>query len=251
MCRHLAYLGAPRSVSHALTDGTHSLFEQSWAPTDMRCDAVMNADGWGVAWWPQASSAHAAAGPDAYRDEHPIWSDPAVRHTLTHVRATAIVAAVRSATVGMPISAQACAPFTDDGWAFSHNGVIAGWPQTLARLAPDVPVTEWMRTSAPTDSATLWTYVRHELAAGADPATLLSRVVTELCAQAPGSRLNLLLSDGDSVLATTCGHSLSVRHDADGVLIASEPTDGDPRWQPIDDHHLVVATSARVEITAL
>ena len=48
MCRHLGYLGPAVGVGDVLTRGSHSLVVQSWAPTDMRCSAVANADGFGV-----------------------------------------------------------------------------------------------------------------------------------------------------------------------------------------------------------
>jgi glutamine amidotransferase len=37
----------------------------------------------------------------------------------------------------------------------------------------------------------------------------------------------------------------------DGVLVASEPTDDDPRWADVPDHHLVDVTGNRVTITEL
>ena len=41
-----------------------------------------------------------------------------------HCAVSCVVAAVRSATVGMPIEASATAPFTDGQWLLSHNGVV-------------------------------------------------------------------------------------------------------------------------------
>jgi glutamine amidotransferase len=41
----------------------------------------------------------------------PIWIDPAVTEVLGQVHATAVVAAGRSATVGMPVARTAWAPF--------------------------------------------------------------------------------------------------------------------------------------------
>ena len=40
------------------------------------------------------------------------------------LRSGCVVAAVRSASVGMPIEASASAPFTDGRWLLSHNGLV-------------------------------------------------------------------------------------------------------------------------------
>ena len=75
--------------------------------------------------------------------------------------------------------------------------------------------------------------------------------MAEVLAAAPGSRLNLLLTDGTTIVATTCGHSLSVRRSPAGTLVASEPLDGDPGWSAVPDRHLVVATRTTVNLGEL
>ena len=244
MCRHLGYLGAVTSVGDILTRGEHSLVVQSWAPSDMRCDAVANADGFGAAWWDDSAraSVHVSA--------MPAWGDPAIGGALTSVRSGAVLAAVRSATSGMPVTPTASAPFVDGPWAFSHNGVVRGWPESLAPLAQDVPVADLLRQPSATDSAGLWSVIRHRLRDD-DPAPVLRSVVADLDRTGPSSRLNFLLGDGQSLWATTVHHSLSVFAADDVVLVASEPLDADPRWQPVADRSLVVASRDGVTVTDL
>jgi glutamine amidotransferase len=67
----------------------------------------------------------------------------------------------------------------------------------------------------------------------------------------PGSRLNLLLTDGAAVWATTWTHALSVRVGAGAVVVASEPCDGSGGWVAVPDRHLVVATPQRCDIHPL
>ena len=50
MCRHLGYLGPPRSVRELLHDGENSLMRQSWAPREMRGGGTINADGFGAVY---------------------------------------------------------------------------------------------------------------------------------------------------------------------------------------------------------
>jgi len=165
--------------------------------------------------------------------------------------AGAVLAAVRSATVGMPVTATAAAPFAEGRWLFSHNGVVRGWPDSVAALAARLPATDLLTLDAPTDAALLWALVRDRLRAGLGLDKALSDTVSEVHAAAPGSRLNLLLTDGTAIAATTLGHALSIRHDGRCVLLSSEPLDDDPAWTPVPDGRLVVATASNVDMSLL
>jgi gamma-glutamyl hercynylcysteine S-oxide hydrolase len=259
MCRHLAYLGPPLPLSRLLFDPPHSLCHQSWAPRDMRGGGTINADGFGVGWWPASAGirddrALSPAGgvPVRYRRATPMWSDTTLPGLAASVAVGAAVAAVRSATVGMPVTETAAAPFGDGPWLFSHNGVVTGWPGSMAKLAATLPVTDLLTLAAPTDAALLWALVRERLRAGAGPAEAVAGTVAEVERAAPGSRLNLLLTDGTSIVATTAGHALSVRRDATSILVSSEPLDDDPAWRPVPDRALLVAgTDHTLTITEL
>jgi glutamine amidotransferase len=246
MCRHLAYLGPPVTLRSLLLDPPYSLLRQSWAPRDMRGGGTVNADGFGVGWYPGGD-----ADPVRYRRAQPIWSDQTLPELAAVTVAGAVLAAVRSATVGMPVQESAAAPFAEGRWLFSHNGVVRGWPDAVVPLAADLPVRDLLTLDAPTDAALLWALVRHRLRAGEDPAGALAATVAAVAAAAPGSRLNLLLTDGRTAVATVAGHALSVRATGDSVLLASEPSDDDPGWQAVPDGQLVVATADGVRRRAL
>lgn len=246
MCRHLAYLGPPVPLARWLYEPPHALVRQTYAPRDMRAGGVVNADGFGVGWYPGPGAAARR-----YRRACPMWSDPLLPQLAADTHAPAVLAAVRSATAGMPVSDDACAPFGDDTWLFSLNGRIAGWPDAVAGLARELPVTDLLTLPAPTDSAFLWALLRHRLAGGQPPAEAAVRLVTDLLAAAPGSRLNLLFTDSRVIVATTVTHALSVWHQPGAVVVSSEPLDDDPRWAPVPDHRLLVATPSGVETAAL
>lgn len=239
MCRHLAYLGPPVPLSRLLFEAPHSLAHQSWAPREMRGTATMNVDGFGVGWY-QGDE------PMRYRRDGPIWADADLPGLAAATRTTAAVAAVRSATPGMPMGAAACAPFTGDGWLFSLNGRVEGWPGSVAALAGQLPMTDLLTVEAPVDSALLWALVRHRLRTGASPALAVADTAADVAAAAPGSRLNLLLANARTVVATALGHSLSVRHDGGSVIVSSEPLDRDPAWRGLPDGVVVAATPAGV-----
>lgn len=242
MCRHLAYLGPERSPADVLFDAPHSLLHQSYAPRDMRGGGTVNADGFGLAWYTPDGT------PVRYRRPSPLWTDQDLPALARSVRTTTFVAAVRNATTGMPVIEPACAPFVDRRWSFSHNGAVRGWPDSLAALAGKLPVTDLLTLPAPTDSAVLWALLAERLRAGEDPARAVVDLVATVARAAPGSRLNLLLTDGTFLVATAWTHSLSVRVDGEGVLVASEPTDGEPGWQPVPDEHAVLARNGSVEL---
>lgn len=246
MCRHLAYLGPPIPLSHLLFDPPHALVRQSWAPREMRGGGTVNADGFGLGWYPDG-----AGTPVRYRRGCPIWTDAGLPALAAVTMAGAVLAAVRSATAGMPVTETAAAPFTDGGWLFSHNGAVAGWPDTVTGLAERLPVRDLLTMEAPTDSALIWALVRDRLRAGSAASAAVADTVAEVAAAAPGSRLNLLLTDGRTVVATTAGHSLWVRRHGAAILLSSEPLDPDPGWRALPDRHLVVASAAAVEVTPL
>jgi glutamine amidotransferase len=236
MCRHLSYLGRPTTLAELLIDPPHALLRQSWAPHDMRGGGTINADGFGVGWYADDADA-----PIRYRRASPMWTDTGFAEFARVTRSSAVLAAVRSATVGLPVSESATAPFASGPWLFSHNGVVHGWPHSVAKLAESLPVVDLLTLDAPTDAALLWALVRHRLRSGAQPAEVLRSVVADVSAAAPESRLNLLLSDGRSTFATAVGHALSVRHTDGAVVVASVPFDTAAGWTEVPDHHLVVA----------
>ncbi len=275
MCRHLAYLGPPTTLSALLLDPPHGLLHQSYAPAEMRGGGTVNADGFGAGWYPPpesvpATAPEAAAGaaphsdpgadPGAagsavpavrYRTDRPIWTDAAFAALAAATRSPAVLAAVRSATVGAPVISTASAPFAEGRWLFSHNGMVTGWPHSVAGLASGLPVTDLLTLDAPVDAALLWALVRHRLRAGDDPAVVLAETVCAVDAAAPRSRLNLLLTDGSMIWATAWGHALAVCTSPDAVTVASEPIDQFPGWTRVPDRHLVVARPGVHRLDAL
>ena len=277
MCRHLAYLGPPTTLAALLLDPPHGLAHQAYAPADMRGDVAVNADGFGAGWYPPAAvqrlvgatAAEAAPGaaphgdpgadprvdapvqPARYRSDRPLWADTGFAALAAVTPGTGVLASVRSATPGMPVTTAAAAPFAEGPWLFSHNGVVPGWPASMAGPAAGLPITDLVTLDAPTDAALLWALVRHRLRAGDDPAAVLAGVVLALEEAAPGSRLNLLLTDGTAVWATTWTHALSVRASPGAVTVASEPTETGPGWTPVPDRHLVIATPERCDVRPL
>lgn len=245
MCRHLAYLGPPLTLAQLMLDPPFSLLRQSYAPREMRGGGLVNADGFGVGWYLPGR-----AEPARYRRARPLWTDDGFASLAAVTASGAVLAAVRSATVGSPVVETACAPFTDGRWLFSHNGRLPGWPDSCLALAAELDVVDLLTMDAPIDSALLWAMVRRRLTVGKDPADAVAGVV-RAAAAVPDARLNLLLTDGETVVASTWWHALSVRVTADSLTVSSEPTDDEPGWVAVPDRHLLTATRSTVDITPL
>jgi glutamine amidotransferase len=230
VCRHLAYLGtALRSLGELLLEPAHGLLVQSYAPRRQR-NGRMNADGWGAGFY-----APARPEPARWRSARPLWSDASFASLAPVISSTCVLAAVRSATAGMPADETAAAPFQSGRWLLSHNGVV-----DRAVLGPH-PAAESM-----CDSALL---AAHLFEFGPERA---GEFVAALARRDPGARLNLLLTSGERILATRWNDTLSLLRTDDGVVVASEPYDDDPRWVDVPDHHLVDVTAGRpTEITDL
>jgi ergothioneine biosynthesis protein EgtC len=238
MCRHLAYLGGPpTSLAQLVLAPAHGLYTQSWAPR-RQTHGVVNADGFGIGWYPDDGGE-----PARYRRNIPIWTDPNLPEMAAAIRSRAVIAAVRSATPGTGQEESAAAPFRDGRYLFSHNGVIPDW----TNLPTDLTIGEALSLQARSDSALLWLLIYRELRRGDTPERVLSRVIRQVAAARPTARLNLLLTDGTSIVATRFGDTLWYRTGPDSVLVASEPDDeAAGEWHEVPDHTLLLADQAGV-----
>ncbi|MFC9914007.1 ergothioneine biosynthesis protein EgtC [Streptomyces sp. NPDC059862] len=246
MCRHLAYVGPEEPLGRLLVDPAHGLYRQSWAPRRQRYGTV-NADGFGVGWYAEGDPV-----PARYRRAGPIWADLSFADLARVVRSGALLAAVRDATLAGADAEAAAAPFAAGSWLFSHNGAVTGWPHSLAPLTGGLSPVDLLSLEARNDSALVWALVLARLRAGDDMGRALADTVPEVAAAAPGSRLNLLLTDGVSVAATTWGDTLWYLARPDGgTVVASEPYDDDPRWQEVPDRTLLAASRTEVQLTPL
>ncbi|MGW0706395.1 ergothioneine biosynthesis protein EgtC [Streptomyces sp. NPDC002643] len=252
MCRHLAYVGERLPLGAVLVDPPHSLFRQSWAPRRQRYGTV-NADGFGVGWYAEGDPV-----PGRYRRSGPIWGDLSFADLARVVRTGALLAAVRDATVPGADNEAAAAPYAAGTWLFSHNGAVTGWPASLGHLADGLPAAELLSMEARNDSALVWALVLNRLRAGDEEGQALADTVLDVARTAPGSRLNLLLTNGDTITATAWGDTLWYLPEPGrdqgrvrGTVVASEPYDDDPRWVEVPDRTLLTAGRTEVLLTPL
>jgi glutamine amidotransferase len=226
MCRHLGWLGEPRSIASLVLDPPSGLLVQSYAPRRQK-HGLMNADGWGVGFYADGVVRR-------WRSAAPLWGDASFASVAPALSSDCIVAAVRSASLGMPIEPSASAPFTDGQWLLSHNGMV-----DRGVLPPS------SRAESTVDSALLAALIFDR---GLDA---LGDTIVEVAAADPDARLNILVANGFQLRATTWGDTLSVLRRDDGVVLASEPYDDNLDWQEIPDRHLVEVEGSRVKLIPL
>lgn len=225
MCRHLGWLGTEVTLSALVLEPPQSLLVQSYAPRRQK-HGLMNADGWGVGFFD-------AGVPRRWRSASPLWGDTSFVSVAPALRSHCVVAAVRSATVGMPIEISATAPFTDGEWLLSHNGVVDRAVLPLTSLSESV-----------CDSAILAATIFER---GLDE---LAGTIAQIGTADPLARLNIMAANGSRLLATTWNETLSMLQRPDGVVLASEPYDDDD-WTDVPDRHLVEVTVDGVTLTTL
>lgn len=261
MCRHLAYLGPPSSLADVVTRPANGLYEQSWAPRRQRYGTV-NADGFGIGWYPRQGEEP----PARYRRAVPIWADVNLPDLTRAVHSGAVLAAVRDATEGTAQDETAAAPYAFGRWLFSHNGAVPRWEGLVEDLGARLEARELLGLEARCDSALLWALLTRRLREGEPAEEALASLTAHTARARPTARLNFLLTDGRTVLATRRGDTLWYRTGPQSVRVASEPDsaqdDGPDRqaadagepgggWQEVPEESLLVATVSTVRTVPL
>jgi len=249
MCRMAAWLGEPRALSWMLHDAPWSLQEQAYRPREM-VTGTINVDGTGVAWWDPMEP---SAPPLRYVTTATPWADANLGSLAPRLHSHLQLAAVRSASAGIPHGVNNVAPFCHAGHALAHNGFIEGFRTGTARALRhriDDDLVDAM--DAVSDSLTLFMLVLSRLRQEGDLAAAVTRAFSDVAeivgAHGVGASLNLVMADGTTLLATrgAIGHctanSLYLQHSDEGTVLASEALDEGPGWQPIPVDTGVVVT---------
>lgn len=232
MCRHAAWLGPVRSLTTLINDPAHGLLHQSYAPRLQKYGTV-NADGFGFGWYDGSR-------PVRYRRTVPIWADANVPGLAGAARSHCMIAAVRSATAGMPIEETATAPFADGPWLLSHNGRVGR--EAVRPLAPDA--------ESVCDSAWLAAAVFARLRDGLPLAGCPARRGPGGVRGGPGGPAQPARHGRFPPGRRRVGRHV-VHAPGGGVLVASEPLDDRPGWRAVPDRSLLLASPDGVSVTPI
>lgn len=258
MCRLAAYVGrAPVTLSSLLYDPPHSLEHAAHSPKELLAGTV-NVDGTGVAWWEDGQ-----ADPMRYVTAQPPWSDPNLPDLSRRLRGSTILAAVRSATPGIPFGPANVAPFVVDGMAGVHNGWIGGFRSGLGRvMLQQLSDARFGQLAAMNDSLALFLMVAQAMeddpgASIAEGVTrVIERVAKEVVRVGEQATLNLVVAGAGEVVAarTSAGfdvNSLYVCETGDSVRLASEPLDHSEDWKTVPEHSLVRISAGELTVQSL
>jgi glutamine amidotransferase len=262
MCRTVAYLGGPEvTLSSLVLEPEHSLLVQSYAPKEMM-SGVVNADGFGVGWYAPWSGDE----PAVYRSDSPLWSDRSFASIAPKIRARTILAAVRSATPGLPVEESGTPPFASGRFMFVHNGAIEDFRRTAMRPLRDALSEEsYAGLLGTADSETIFAGLLDRLRGNsrdmAEATTETIHHVSAVCAKlGVRATLNLAVTDGEGIAFVRYstegpGNSLYFVEDGEAfpgaVVVASERLDGDAGWREVPDRHVLTVEEGGASLRPL
>ncbi len=257
MCHIVAYLGRREvRLSSLVLEPDHSLLVQSYAPKEMM-SGVVNADGFGTGWYvPEVDDE-----PAVYRSNAPLWADRSFASIAPKVRSATVLAAVRSATPGLPAEESGVPPFSSGPYLFAHNGAINDFRATAMRpLRALLSDESYARLLGVTDSETIFALLldrlREAKAHPGDDGTLAEATsetlhqVSETCSNlGVYAALNVGVTDGEAFVFARYstegpGNSLYFVENSEAfpgaVVVASERLDSANEWQKAPDRHLIM-----------
>jgi len=247
MCRLLGYLGRSLPMANLIAQPEHSLMAQSYQPREMTA-GLLNADGFGIGWYD-----HLGNPPFMYKNTLPIWSDINLPHLNRYVQSPCFLANVRSATAGQPIDLSNCQPFNHGQVLGIHNGFIENFRRSLYRpLRQQLDDQFYQSIGGTTDSEHILALFFHNLQQAPTMVDALAQTLDQITTWAKAynvhAALNLIISDGQQLIATRYATRSPVpslyylKNHAqfpDSVVIASEPLFPSPEWISLTENRIL------------
>lgn len=267
MCRLAAHAGPPVPLSSLLYDPPRSLEVLAYDPREQLSGHV-NVDGTAVTWFEPDDPV-----PLQYRTAATPWGDPNLPALSRRLRSHLWLAAVRSATPGIPLGTAFAHPFVAGNLAGTHNGWISDFRTRVARpLMAQLSDEAFAWLPGMSDAAVLFALAWDAHRAGADACTAARTAVDRTAAVCrsvgASATLTLVLADAEGIAAVNAAEGrqanslyLSPLQSAasptgatptggeGGALLASEPLDPALTWLPVPPDHHAVATPTRWEIS--
>lgn len=278
MCRLYGFRGtAPTRLDCSLVRAQNALMAQS--RQDRR--GVPNADGWGIGFFEDGQPVIEKCDTAAYEDRR-------FTETAGRVNSPTVLAHVRKATVGGASLANTH-PFARGVWSFAHNGTLTAFDRVAPGLEQEVGREFLGRQRGTTDSELIFLWLLSRMTQAGietdetceDPdrltslfaeSVLLLAARNEEAGTATPAKLNLLLTDGVTLVASRWGNTLfgltrtgvfdcevcglpHVEKDlADGyraIVVASEPITQE-MWEEVPEQSVVtVGADAEIHIRSI
>jgi len=255
-----------------VTEPAHSVIVQSYRSEER--EEPLNGDGFGVAWYPD----DADIAPAVFKSVSPAWNNQNLLNLSPVIHSHCILAHVRAASPGLPVTRLNCHPFARNRLTFMHNGSIGEFRAIKRQLRGMLSDASYAWVQGTTDSETIfalfvdiYSALPGEASADKMATALLSVLKTieslkKSAGLSTGCSLNLAVTDGQSAVvsrystAGTTPNSLHIhtghRYSCDAgqvklepcreptVLVASEALTPDESWQTIEPNHIVVVNAS-------
>lgn len=272
MCRLYAYRSnEPEKVECTLVHSQNALMLQSRSDMTGR----EHSDGWGIGYYTDST-------PTIEKQAGAAFRDLSFSRAAESVYSKTVIAHVRLATVGTP-QIENAHPFQFGNWMFAHNGTVQGFPVLKDQLEAETdPVLQATRKGK-TDSEQLFLWLLSRLLktpsltehGDSNPektAGYLAELIAEMSQRSQQAaevmeidrppKLNIVLTDGETLFATRFNNSLfyTTRHRItdceicgvphvhhqpgahfESVVLASEPI-SDEIWHEVPNHTLLYVT---------
>lgn len=282
MCRFALYLGPPIRLSQLVTEPTNSIIHQSY--DSQKRQEPLNGDGFGVAWYvPELRDE-----PAVFRATSPAWNNHNLLNLAPVTVSHCLLAHVRAATPGLPVTHLNCHPFQRKQFAFMHNGAVGGFATIGRRLRESLSDHAWHAIQGSTDSEHVLAVLGDAYEASTEEDLLermalalhqaIDRVETLRREAGVGEQsfLNMAVTDGQRAVVSRFISDGSesapslyyatgklvvergegrVTQDGSGesaAVVASEPLGPDTSWTPVPPNHLVkVGANRAVDVVAM
>ncbi len=243
MCRWLSYFGKSIFLEQLLFEPDYSLIDQSLNARESV--TTTNGDGFGVAWFGERTE------PGLFREVLPAWNDANLRNLAHHIQSPLFFAHVRAST-GTATSRQNCHPFSVRQWLFMHNGQIGEYEKVRRQIDNLLPDDLYSHRKGTTDSEAIFLLM---LANGLDENPQAAsektiRQVVNLMEKADikeAFRITAAFADGRNLYALRYSNdekppTLYYGHNEDGLVVVSEPLDGDTAsWNALAPDTMLIA----------
>ena len=282
MCRFALYLGPPVRLSQLMTEPTNSIIHQSYDSKER--PEPLNGDGFGVAWYVSDIRPE----PALFRCTTPAWNNHNLLNLAPVTVSHCLLAHVRAATPGLPVTHLNCHPFQRKQFAFMHNGSVGGFSLIKRHIREQLSDHAYNAIQGSTDSEHVLALMgdAYDSTAQEDPLDRMAAALCQAVAQVESLRkaagieeqsyLNMAVTDGECAVVSRYvsdgserAHSLywasgslmvergegRVVEGGEGtpaVLVASEPLGPDTSWKPVPPNHLVMVSGDRsVEVRGM
>lgn len=193
-------------MSSLVTEPEHSIIVQSFKSEER--EEPLNGDGFGVGWYSAGDPVAAI-----FKAVSPAWNNHNLFNLSRVIHSRCILAHVRAASPGLPVTRFNCHPFGRGSFAFMHNGGIAGFQAIKRQLCNSLSDAAYAWIQGSTDSEHIFALYADVYAAidGPDSADKMARAlvatleqieeIRRFADQSEPSDYNLVVTDGRRAVA--------------------------------------------------